>query len=386
MISINDKNQIVIYPVLPVVQNGEITNFTTTITLREIGELYNRLTYDGDAQRGYITREIGKEEDIIEIRERMIDKKHVESIKEAFLDGESIRGHLTWNIRAFEDIEDLNLDYYEYDAIKNTLTIIGNTITLPDSAHRHEAIHQIYKQDKDNDILDNQMVLDIYNLTFEEEKQFFVDVNGKIKLPHRNRTLFLSNDIKCELVRDIIENSDLKDRVETMTRYAKDNKLIKFAALYDSLFGMSSAGVYKHVNINKHNYDEYKDWLIKFYNELLKTRPEFQFSSMKQRNEFKEENMIAEELTWWAYAYLAKQLKDDPNWKRSLRNKMNKTVAVGQGVCIDFWSKANTIWHGGILLFKFNNIDQKVEATRSVYNSNATKKRIQDVVAIQLFS
>lgn len=378
MIKTDSKNQIVIYPVTPVYHSGEIEMFTTTITLREIGEMYSRLTYDGTAQRGY---EINND-----IKKPMIDEKHVKGIREKIEDGESIRGHLTWNIRKFEDLEDLNLEYYEFDTMKNTLTIIGNTITIPDSAHRHRAIYEIYKNDKDSEVLDSEMVLDIYNLTLEEEKQLFVSINGKGKTPNRNRVLYLSDDIKCQFIREIIEESDLNSRIEFVKNNANsDNKLTKFSTLYDSLFG--TAGSYKNVKLeDEKQYDDLKTWLIKFYNELLNTRNEFDFNTSKEKREIKQQSMIVEELAWWGYAYMSKVLKDNLNWKRTLKNKMNNQVRVEGGFGVDFWSKSNPDWHGTLILYKFNPITQRAELGFSVYNANSTRKRIQDIVALRLFS
>lgn len=379
MIKINDKNQIVIYPVTPVYHNGEIDMFTTTVTLREIGEMYNRLTYDGAAQRGY---EVIKDA----VKKPMIDSKHVQNIKDKIEDGESIRGHLTWNIRRFEDLEDLNLEYYEFDTIKNTLTIIGNTITIPDSAHRHKAIYEIYKDDKDSEVLDNEMVLDIHNLTLDEEKQLFVSINGKGKAPNRNRILYLSDDIRCQFIRDVINESNLHNRIELVKNSANsNNKLTKFATLYDSLFGTS--GSYKNIKLeDTKQYSELKTWLIKFYNELLETRDEFDFNTSKEKREIKQQSMIVEELSWWAYAYMSKVLKDDANWKRTLKNKMNNQVRIEGGFSVDFWSKSNPDWHGTLILYKFNYITQKAELGSGVYNANSTRKRIQDIVALRLFS
>ena len=379
MIKLNDKNQIVIYPVTPVYHNGQIEMFTTTITMMEIGEMYDRLTYDGHAQRGYKVNSDN-------IESPMINKEHVQNIKQKIEDGESISGHLTWNIRCLDDLGDLSFDYYDFDSCKNTLTILGNTITLPDSAHRHKAIYEIYKQDKDNEVLDNEMILDIYNLTFDEEKQLFVSINGKGKVPNKNRVLYLSNDIKSQLVKDVIENSALKNRIEFMTINANtDNKLTKFSTLYDTLFGV--AGNYKNIKLDDtEQYNKLKMWLVKFYNELLISRDEFEFSSCTEKRDIKSQSMLVEELSWWAYSYISKMLWNDTHWKRALNNKMNNQIRLEGGFNIDFWSKSNPDWHGTLIQYKFNYITQKAELGSSVYNSNVTRKKIQEIVALRLFS
>ena len=375
MIKINDKNQIVIYPVTPVYVNDEISHFVTTVSLKDVGELFPRLTYDGDAQRGYSDKDG---------RKPMIDKKHVENLKETILNGNSLHGTLIWNIRRFEDIEDLDVDYYEYNQNRNELTIRGNTITLPDSAHRHFSIYDIFKNDKDEEVLQNEMVLQIYNFTLDEEKNYFSTSNSGKSIA-KNRKLYLSSDIRSQLLREVISSSELNNRVEFVKNHANtDNKLIKFSTLYDSLFDNNM--IYKNYIINDDNYDVIKEWLIKFYNELLMGRDEFQFISKKEKVELKKETMLVEEISWWGYAVLAKKLQFDTNWKRSLENKMNKIVALGGGLSVDFWSKTNPDWHGSIIRYTYNYITQKAELTSSIDNSARTRRKIQDTVALRLFS
>lgn len=376
MIKINDKNQIVIYPVTPVYVNDEISHFITTVRMKEIGEVFPRLSYDGEAQRGYLEKN--------EVKSPMIDKSHMNNIKNTILNGDNIHGTLIWNIRKFEDIDDLEVEYYEYNQNKNELIIRGNTITLPDSAHRHFAISSIYKQDKDDEVLENEMVLQIYSMNFEEEKDFFrTSNNGKPIV--RNRKLYLSNDIKCLLLRDVITNSLLKNRVEFAKNHANTkNKLIKFSTLYDSLFDNSM--VYNNYTINESNYEVLKNWLIKFYNELLSTREEFNFVNKKEKLELKQETMLIEEISWWGYAILAKKIQNDTNWKRTLNNKMNKTFGLTSGLSVDFWSKSNTDWWGTVLQYAIDTVTKEVIITPRVTNSATTRKKMRDTVAIRLFS
>lgn len=317
------------------------------------------------------------------IRTDLDFKNHFDNFNEFIPVVKNDKTHLTWNIR--EEFEDLDLEYFYYDSKKNTLIIYGNSIYLPDSKHRHKGIFLAYQKDKNNDIFDNEMILDIRNDSFEDEKNFFVTESDKLLRINRTRVLYLSNDIKAKLVRDIIENSDLKGRVEDTLRYAKENKLLTFAALYDSLFGVACCGAYKKLEITNENYDEYKNWLIKFYNELLKTRPEFNFNNYEERKEFKDINMIAEELSWFAYSLMSKLLKDDSHWKRTLYNKMNYMLQV-KNRRMDFWSKAHSIWHGQILLYDIDHDKHDIIITKKINNSNATKKNIQDIVALKLFS
>jgi len=99
MININKERKIEIFDVKPVYQNGKIAYFNTNITIKEIGQTYKKLTYDGNAQRGFDDNSIEKKP--------LIDKKHVDKIKDSILNGGKVRGHLTWNIRATDELNDM---------------------------------------------------------------------------------------------------------------------------------------------------------------------------------------------------------------------------------------------------------------------------------------
>ncbi len=368
MINLNNGS-IEIKNVTPVIQFGEIQYYTTTITVQELYDAYSRLTYDGEAQRGTVDSK------------PMIDRKHVNQIYESFVDGSSIRGHLTWNMR--KDSEGNN---FIYDSKFNSLTINKDQlITIPDSAHRHEALRMVAENVDDDTILESSFTLDIYDLSITEEKELFYTINGKIKSPNRNRTLYLSNDIKCRLLRDIIAQSNLDGKIECVRNSAyKDGKLTKFSTIYDSLFG--SHGSFKHVNIDYENYDEYLNWLTDFYDELLNTRPEFnRISTSREKAYCKQESMALEEITWWGYGLLANKLKEDRKWKHNLHKKMNHEIKLEGGVPVHFMSKSLPHWHGSIIKTKFDPIDRQPIRGTSVTNSNTTREAMKKHFHWELF-
>lgn len=365
MINIH-SDTIEITDVKAIEQYGEIQHFAAIISIQEIGEMCDRLTYDDSAQRGSID---GKP---------LIDRGHVLQIYDSLINGNSIRGHLTWNLRKDSD------NNFIYNQETKKLTIHKDQlITLPDSAHRHEAIKMASELD-DETILESMFSLDIYNLSQAEEKEFFYTVNGKIKAPNKNRTLYLSNNIECKLLRDVVAQSTLDGRIECVRNNAyKDGKLTKFSTLYESLFGAS--GSIDKDDISENTYDEYLNWLSEFYTELLKTREEFMLMSSEEKVRSKQDSMTLEEISWWGYAFLAKELKGDRRWRHNLNEKMNKKIKVDGGASIDFLNKSLPIWHMTVIKPKYNFITKAQEVGSSVTNSNNTRNTIKKIFYGSLF-
>lgn len=369
MINVLENGDIEISGVLPVKQYGEVQYYTTLVSIEEISNIYDRLTYDGEAQRG-----------IIDGRPA-IDQNHVDSICKSIVNGSSISGHLIWNLR--ESTKDK--DRYEYLPDENKVIIKKEQlITLPDSAHRHKAFKQVADEVDDESILSSEFPLDIYNLTQYEEKDLFYNINGKVKAPNRNRTLYLSNEIKSKLLRDVIAESDLDGKIECVRNNAqRSGKLTKFSTLYDSLFGHE--GSFNKVDISEDNYNDYLEWFVAFYNKLLTTSEEFKNLTNESKKKSKQRSMVLEEITWYGYAYLAKELMYERKWKHLLHEKMNKKINVEGGESVSFLSKSLPIWHATVIKPKYNFITKKQEVGTSVSNSNATRRSVKQIFYITLF-
>lgn len=362
------NNGIEISEVVPVEQFGEIQYYTTTISIEELASIYEKVTYDGDAQRGEVD---GKP---------LIDQRHVNQIYESFVNGNSIRGHLTWNLRK----ENGETSFSFNEDTKRLIISDEQLITIPDSAHRHAALKMIADNVDDESILESRFSIDIYNMSMSEEKDLFYTINGKVKAPNRNRTLYLSNDIECKLLRDVVAQSNLDGRIECVRSNAyKDGKLTKFSTLYDSLFG--EVGSFNKKEITENTYDDYLKWFVNFYNELLETREDFKMLTSDQKTDSKKLNMALEEISWWGYAYLAKELIDERKWKHSLHNKMNKKISVDGGSPVHFLDKSLPIWHATVIKPKYNFITKTQEIGSSVTNSNVTRGALKKIFFVTLF-
>ena len=367
MIKING-DKIEITNAIPVEQFGEIQYYTTTVSIEELNEIYDRLTYDGEAQRGELN---GKP---------VIDNKHVKQIYESFINGNSIRGHLTWNLRKENGESKFSFNKETSKLLIDKLQLI----TIPDSAHRHAALKLIADTMDDESILESKFSLDIYTLSKTEEKDLFYTINGKVKAPNKNRTLYLSNEIDCRLLREVIVQSNLDGRVECVRNNAyKDGKLTKFSTLHESLFG--SVGSFNKNDITEDTYDEYLNWFIEFYNELLNTSSEFDYKTSEEKLKSKESSMILEELTWWGYGLLVKELMNDRKWKHKLHSKINKKINVDGGSPINFLDKTNPYWHATVIRPKYNFITKRQEVGSAITNSSTTRAQLKKVFLLTLF-
>lgn len=355
--------------VTAVEQFGEVQYYTTLVSIEELYKIRERITYDGEAQRGEIN---GKP---------LIDQKHVNQIYESFINGDSIRGHLIWNLRK----ENKN-SKFEFQSNTGTIIIDANQlITIPDSAHRHAALQMVAENIDDELMLKSKFSLDIYTINKTEEKELFYTINGKIKAPNKNRTLYLSNSIECKLLREVISKSNLKNKVECIRNNSlKDGKLTKFSTLYDSLFNPST-GSFSIKDITDDAYDKYLKWFMDFYNELLETRDDFKIKTSDEKIASKQNSMVLEEITWWGYGLLAKELMGDRKWRHNLHNKMNKKVSVEGGQSIHFLDKANPLWHATVIKPKYNFIKNIQEIGTSVSSSNVTRNSLKKIFTITLF-
>jgi len=159
--------------------------------------------------------------------------------------------------------------------------------------------------------------------------------------------------------------------------------LTKFSTLYESLFG-DRGGIFSKNEITESTYDEYLKWLIDFYNELLSTREEFTILKSEDKILSKQNSMLLEELSWWGYGMIAKELKGDRKWRHKLNTMMNKKVSVEGGASISFFDKSYPLWHATVIKPKYNFIAQKQEIGTSVTNSNSTRISLKKVFAVGL--
>jgi len=358
MILINKNNEIEIYGVVPIRRGNRIIKFITSVSIADIGEVYNRLIYDENTQRGYkITKKGNKE-----IQEKIINKDNIEEMKDKILSGFFDGGHLVWNVRI--NYIGNEKQYYEYIPQECKLIIKSNYITLPDSAQRHIALNDLSSY-VSIDTKNYFLPLDICFYTFEEEQSLFSEINGCGQKANKTRSLFLSNIYKTQLLKRVIDNSLLKGKVEDKFARVMTNdseKIVTFATLYDSLFD-KTVGAFKQMQEDE--IEEIERWLIKFYNALFEIRSELNVNTLDEKLLLKDTTLSLQTVMFFAYAHVAKALKNDENWKRKLK-RLNNTYKYGSWEG-DFFSTENPLWHNTVCYY-----EEKNKVWRSI-NSNRTR-------------
>lgn len=340
MIVINESKEMEIYNIVPVYRGSRVIKYLTSVSMSDINNVYTRLEYDVNTQRGErIIKNKGKVTKI----EKIMSKENIEEMKikmqEDFFDG----GTLSWNVRIPEiGKEEEVIQFYP---LENKIVIKAEKVTLPDSAQRHTAIWAL----RNKTLAVNQdtycFPLSISVYTLAEEQSLFSEINGEGTKASKTRALYLSNAYKNTLAKEIIKNSALKDGVETVgdSIYRK-NKVVAFATLYNSWFD-KRYGAYK--SLQEDEMDNWKSWMIRFYNELFEVRPELKPMEESDRLEWYEISLIQAPLAWYTFARISQILQNDRNWKRKLQ-KLNKQYKSGEWTG-DLFDVENPIWHGTVM-------------------------------------
>jgi hypothetical protein len=316
--------------------------------------------YDVETQRGQRVKK-NKVENIM-------SKKNIEEMRSKIMDSFFDGGTMCWNVRISEIGKEKEV--IQFVPEDNKIIILSKNITLPDSAQRHEAIwglrDYIYSIDQENYCL--PLAISMY--TLQEEQSLFSEINGEGSKASKTRALYLSHAHKNALLKDIIKNSKLNGNVEVVgdTVYRKDN-VVAFATLYSSLFDRR-IGAYK--DLTEEQSDEFKRWMIKFYNELIEVLPELSKLSTQQRFEHTKNSISSSIHAWYTYANIARLLEGDTNWRRKLQ-KLTKPYKSGEWEG-NIFSTMNPIWHGTI-----STVNKKGE-WKTVNNRNA-QQFCRDIVA-----
>jgi hypothetical protein len=313
MLKINEDGKIEIYNVIPVFRDNRIIKFVTSVSIADINKVKNKLVYDEQTQRGFKDVK-NKKGDIIK-QQQIFNKHNVDEItmkivNHLFIDGSM----LSWCCR-LDNIEDK--DSYSYFPEEMMVRINKDFLSVPDSSQRHLAIYNLENYNLSINPETFYFPIQVCLYTLKEEQSFFSEVNSLGSRASLTRSLYLSNTFKTLLVKGIISESKLRNNVETkknVTVYT--DKVTSFATLYNSFFEHGK-GAFR--DLREDDVDKFKEWIIKFYNYLIEVRPELTILTKEERMKLKKESIIDTAVTVYAFAFIAKALWHDTNWKRKIQ-------------------------------------------------------------------
>lgn len=331
---------ILLQNVVPIYRGERIVKFVSSISISDIGKVYGDLVYDEKTQRGFIDKKRKGKIDKVQIK----SNKNIEEMREKILEGFFDGGTLSWNVRIKSCDEWSIRERYEFDIMERTLLIKGR-VTLPDSAQRHEVLNSLKGYDLSIHTEQYCFPLQISFYTLTEEQNLFAEVNAEGQRASKSRSLYLSNDIKSKTVKKIIENTFLRDNVECKTGRADSTGMVtNFAIIHRSLFERGH-GVFRHVK-DEGEYEKVAEWMIKFYNQLVLNRPELSKLSVEDRRKCNANSIVTTKGSFEAFAYIAKALIGNPQWKRKLE-LLNSPYSTGMWKG-DIFDLTNPIWHGTV--------------------------------------
>ena len=361
--------------VTPVHRGGRRVKFSTVISVGRVAELLEsqKIQVDYDYQRG-IKVTYGK--DGSEKRTPMVDRARVEEIARKILDNEIHGGSLTWNLRNGE-VE------AEYDEVTETLVIKSGTPTIPDSNHRHQGILLAINRARQFGLTFDQdgyeFPLVIEELDLQGESGLFHEYNqlGKPANPTRRRFINQAS-LHNAIAARVMEGSVLKNNVETVTNNLtrNTNKVMTFNTL--------ASGVQQGFKtLDEMNFEDTRNFLITFVNELSAIRPEVGYLPISERLKIREATIGDSGLIFQAYLRLAGDLQNYPNWPEMLeqlgepfitRDDDGKILYQG-----DLMSRQNPLWRQTVLVEGKNgrvSIANRTESREYAYRT------LRDVVGI----
>ncbi|MGG0717660.1 DNA sulfur modification protein DndB [Robertmurraya massiliosenegalensis] len=196
-------------------------------------------------------------------------------------------------------------------------------LILLDGQHRMKAFEMVIKRLEIRDDMDSKRKLDFVrkfpltlqiftNISTDEEKQLFTDVNTKSSKVNNTLLIMYKNQNLCgELVKEVIENHPTvsPNLFEVRAKYTK-TKFMTAATLYNIVVTLNEGLIHTEMlksKITSNDYEEYKSRTIDFLKLLYRFAPISKFN----RSEYI--IYIPKVLSGIAY-FTAKTLEKYPNW------------------------------------------------------------------------
>ena len=188
------------------------------------------------------------------------------------------------------------------------LTIKNGEINILDGQHRLHSINMVKELTESGEITDTDLEnllfpVQIENMDITEAQDAFSQFARGLRIGSTRAEFFNNKDIENILIKEVMQESVLKDKVETIRNNilkSDKRKVVTFATLINA-FKMSFPKIE-----NKDEYQEVKKFLIEFFNELFRIIPEL--TDYDKRVQSRDTSLIAENFAFYGYMRIANHL------------------------------------------------------------------------------
>ncbi|MVZ95612.1 hypothetical protein CTI30_18750 [Bacillus velezensis] len=281
-------------------------NYVTSITAKELSELYN----SSILQYNYNTQREGKHIKGSLIPVPKTNPKSVDEIKELFIKGDLIVSMLTFNARLGTSDGD---EEVEYDPSDQTLTVTRGT--LLDALDGYHRISGIVKAIAEVPELDQPFILNVLNYDEEKAKVHFAQMNT-INPVEKSRIEELGQKrYSSTVVEQLKFKSELKNKISPQSDIGLDSNF--FVTYYTLSEAIDDAFELKSrkdaLKIAKYLVDFFDNLFYAFPDEFL----EDDLSSIRKQS------YINHNVMFYGYVYLAKKMKENNVELNKLENILN---------------------------------------------------------------
>jgi hypothetical protein len=327
--------------------------YTTQFSADQLEKLWalQAISYNPDMQRGEKTV-VDRNGNVSKVA--IYSAKNVETISTLMLKGFYHTDTITLN--ALDDgigrLSIINGELYIIDCQNNIL----------DGSHRTRGVNRAKERILDGELIDGKPIeikledilfpIVIDNLPLFEAQEAFAQYANGLKISDSRKQFFGRDSINV-LVKEIINNSALKGKVETVNvSIAKTDRenVVTFATLVNA--------IRKYFNLDDSEENaRARTFLPEYFNYLFSIVAEF--TDYDLRVESKTHSLLAENFTFYGYVKLAKELMYNDDWEEILPNILNANL-----------EKNSKLWLG--------TITRKGQKGYSITNNNDTRKKFAD--------
>jgi len=283
--------------------------YLTAISAQQVGDWWEQqaISYNPLIQRG--EKEVVGKDGIVS-KEPIYSKSNVRQIAEKIMDGSYHTDTIVLNVQKTGKEQLIYQD--------GTLTIRNGKINILDGQHRLHSINMVKGLIETGEITDTDLEnlifpIQIENMDTVEAQDAFSQFSRGLKISSTRAEFFNNKDIENILMKEVMEECALKNKVETVRNsILKTNheKVVTFATLINA-FKISFPKIE-----NETEYQQIKNFLNEFFDELFKIIPEL--TDYDKRVQSRDNSLIAENFAFYGYMRIASYLMDKPNWKEML--------------------------------------------------------------------